>query len=108
MWHRIAGLLGGRTIAEWQQAMTHAEFVDWCAYYGIEPWGGDAENWRAGVISATVANYAGRSRKRADAKPSDFMPKSNRRKRRQSAAEIERALREASKQGETSNGDGTG
>lgn len=73
MLFRIASLLGRRVdqiIAE----MSADEFLEWVAFYDLEPWGFQAATWRAGVISSTVANYAGRSRKRADAKPSDFIP----------------------------------
>jgi hypothetical protein len=96
MWHRVAALLGGRTIAELQQVMTHAEFVDWCAYYQIEPWGYEMDNWRMGVQAATTANAAGRKR---PLKPADFMPKA-RNKRQQSAADIERSLLRVAKKGE--------
>ena len=102
MWHRVAALLGGRSIVEWQRTMTHSEFVDWCAFYSLEPWGYDAANWRMGMVCATTANAGGRKR---PLKPSDFIPKSGRRSRQQSASEIERTLREAANRGGTSNGD---
>ena len=72
MWHRVAALLGGRAIEEWQRAMSSAEFVHWCAFFALEPWGYPAENWRMGVLAATTANYSGRVKKAL--KPSDFMP----------------------------------
>jgi hypothetical protein len=75
MWHRVAALLG-RTVEELQQAMSSAEFVQWCAFYSLEPWGFDSDNWRMGVIGATVANYSGRVKKAV--KPSDFFPKAPR------------------------------
>lgn len=73
MWHRVAALLGGRTVEEWKNAMSSAEFVDWCAFYSLEPWGYDVGNWRMGVLGATVANYSGNVKKAL--KPSDFIPK---------------------------------
>lgn len=33
MWHVLALALGGRTIAEWQRAMSEDEFDAWCEYY---------------------------------------------------------------------------
>ena len=75
MWHRVAALLGGRTIAEWQELMPAAEFVDWCAFYQIEPWGYHADNWRMGMACATAANVAGRKK---PLKPSDFYPRAPR------------------------------
>jgi hypothetical protein len=89
MWHRVAALLGGRTITEWQQAMTHAEFVDWCAFYSLEPWGYEIDNWRTGVQAATVANAAGRKKPR---KPSDFYPRPATEKRAKPAADIRRVI----------------
>jgi hypothetical protein len=71
MWHRVAALLG-RTVAELQHCMSSAEFMHWCAFYSLEPWGYDPDNWRTGVVAATVANAAGRKK---PLKPSDFMPR---------------------------------
>lgn len=91
MLFRVAALLGmtvGRLLAE----MSSDEFTEWAAFYDIEPWGFPADAWRTGVVASTVANYSGRTRKRPDAKPSDFVPKRNRRKRRQSAAEMQQVL----------------
>lgn len=72
MWLRVAALLGGRTVEEWQARMTFDEFRDWCAFYSMEPWGYEIANWRTGVAAATVANFSGRAKKRLN--PSDFMP----------------------------------
>jgi hypothetical protein len=71
MWHRVAALLG-RTVEELQHQITSAEFEDWCAFYALEPWGWEAQNWRMGVVASTVANYSGNIKK--PVKPSDFMP----------------------------------
>ena len=73
MWHRVAALLGGRSVEEWKRAMSSAEFVEWCAFYAIEPWGFEAENWRMGLQAAVTANYSGRVKK--PLKVSDFLPK---------------------------------
>ena len=76
MWHRVAALLGC-TVAEAQQRLSSAEFVDWCAFYAIEPWGYEADTWRMAVIASTQANYSGRVKK--PLKPSDFMPRPRKR-----------------------------
>lgn len=47
---------------------------DWATYYGEEPWGHDAQNNRAALIAATVANFAGKVSKK-QFKPSDFLPR---------------------------------
>ena len=46
------------------------------AFYRLEPWGADAEDWRAGMIAATIAN-ANRDpkRRRKPYEPQDFMPR---------------------------------
>ncbi|MCX7177198.1 MAG: DUF4035 domain-containing protein, partial [Proteobacteria bacterium] len=46
------------------------------AFYDAEPWGELREDFRAGQICSTVANYAGkvRSDQMPAANPADFMP----------------------------------
>ena len=90
---RIAALLG-RTVEELHQTMTSVEFTDWCAFYSLEPWGFDSDNWRMGVIGATVANYSGRVKKAV--KPSDFFPKAP---RKLSPKEARQLLKEQAKNG---------
>jgi hypothetical protein len=93
MWHRVAALLG-RTVAEVQSAMSSAEFIDWCAFYQLEPWGYEMANWRMGVLGSTVANYSGRLKK--PVKPADFMPK---KARKLSPEESRRRLQRMRKNG---------
>lgn len=81
MLFRIAALLG-RSVAQLMGELSADEFREWAAYYDIEPWGFPADAWCAGTVSATVANYAGRSRKRPDAKATDWVPKRRQGKRR--------------------------
>ncbi len=50
------------------------ELVEWMAYDRIEPFGYHMENFRMGVVSATVANVAPRGRGSRALKPSDFYP----------------------------------
>jgi hypothetical protein len=71
MWHRVAALLGA-TVEELQGRISSAEFVRWCAFYAVEPWGCEVEHWRMGVVASTVANAAGRKK---PLKPSDFIPR---------------------------------
>lgn len=56
-------------------SMTSRQLAEWQAYFGIEPWGEDRADLRAGIVASTVANFAGKSLK-DDAKvtPADFMP----------------------------------
>lgn len=85
MWHRVAALLGGRTVEELRAAMSSAEFVNWCALYQIEPWGYEMDNWRAALVSMTVANFSGSVKK--PLKIADFLP-GTKRKRKMSPAEL--------------------
>lgn len=56
--------------------MSSAEFTEWAAFYGLEPWGWEADNWRAGMIASVVANTVRDSKKRRKPfQPADFMPK---------------------------------
>lgn len=50
------------------------ELIDWMAYAQHEPFGFEVENFRSGVIAATVANVAPRGRGARALKPSDFYP----------------------------------
>jgi hypothetical protein len=84
MWHRVAALLSC-TVPEARERISSAEFVDWCAFYSLEPWGYEADTWRMAVIASTSANYSGRVKK--PLKPSDFIP-SPRKTRRQTPDEM--------------------
>lgn len=53
--------------------MSHAEFIHWMALYEIEPYGEEADYFRAGIVASTIANC----NKSKDAEPFtaiDFMP----------------------------------
>jgi len=52
------------------------QLAEWYAYLQIEPIGQLREDFRAGMICSTVANYAGRQRAEnaGPAQPADFMP----------------------------------
>lgn len=66
----------GRTLGELGAVMSSAEFSLWLALWDEDQWGELRADERAGIVAATVANYAGMQR-RADAgpaMPADFMP----------------------------------
>lgn len=55
------------------EELSSEQFMEWMAYYTIEPFG-EGEAWlRSGIQSAVVAN-AHRSKKHRAFKPSDFIP----------------------------------
>lgn len=72
----LARTLGYRSLSELLDTMDSDEYCLWAAEYERSPWGEFRDDLRGGVLAATVANYAGKSRKQnADpAKPLDFMP----------------------------------
>ena len=49
--------------------MSSKELTGWIAYFELEPFGYEMDNYRTGVIASTVANSAGRKKPLV---PSDF------------------------------------
>lgn len=67
--------LGHRSVAEAQRHISSGEFTEWMAFHALEPFGPDAESWRAGMIAATMANLQRDTKKRPQPfEPDDFMP----------------------------------
>lgn len=87
MWHRIA--LGiGDTIENLKERMSYSEFVDWCIYYRVEPWGFYLDHLHAGIIASTVHNSVP-GRKRGQMKtPDKFMPLFEKAKKQQTKEEL--------------------
>ena len=56
------------------EAMPAQLMDEWQAFFTLEPWGTEREDWRAGVVASTVANVS-RSKKQKAYRPQDFMPK---------------------------------
>lgn len=59
-------------MAELAERMTSEEFTLWAAFYGLEPWGCEIDNWRMGMIAATVVNATPRGPRAKAFKPGDF------------------------------------
>lgn len=56
-------------------SLTSPQLGEWYAYLQLEPIGEQRADFRAGMVCATVANYAGKVRADGDpALPADFMP----------------------------------
>ena len=53
--------------------MPYREFIEWQAYYTLEPWDEVRADWRAGMLASVYANV-NRDPKKKASKPSDFMP----------------------------------
>lgn len=54
--------------------------VQWVAYFGLEPFGEERADLRAGIVSSVVAN-CNRAKGGKAFEPKDFMPKFGKRKR---------------------------
>ena len=71
-WFRLAAHLGC-TVSELQRRMSSREFSEWVAFYGLEPFGFQAEFMGHAQTAATIVNV-----NRGKGKPvkvQDFMPK---------------------------------
>lgn len=62
------------TVRELENRMSARELSEWMAYYAIEPFGEQREDYRAGLLAATVANCAGAGKKGKALQPTDFIP----------------------------------
>lgn len=64
------------SVGELLRRMSSRELTEWMAFFSLEPWGTEVEDWRAGLIASTVANsYRDPKRRRKPYEPSDFMPR---------------------------------
>ena len=72
MWFRLAALWNC-TRPEAMARCDSMEFAEWCAFYMLDPWGGERGDLQAGIIASTIAQVNAAKGKRF--KPSDFMPK---------------------------------
>lgn len=59
-------------VCQAKRLCTAREFAQWIAYHGMEPWGEERADLRAGIIAATIANVNRGGGKAAS--PHDFMP----------------------------------
>lgn len=73
LWHRIA-YDWHVTVDEAQSRITSAQFTEIAAYLRKEPRGYHMDNWRAGMVAATIANVTPRKKGSRPLKPQDFYP----------------------------------
>lgn len=61
----LAQDLGGKTVEEWQNIMSSKEFAEWCVYYKHCPPESRRADYRAALVSSTIANAmsSGKGRK---------------------------------------------
>lgn len=67
------------TVAELLSRVSSAELTEWMAFYRLEPWGSEADDWRAGMVASVVANVNRDTKQHRRAyQPADFMPRRGR------------------------------
>ena len=66
----------GMTVEELGWRLSAKECAEWMAFFMLEPWGTEVEDWRAALITSAVANgYRDPKKRRKPYEPSDFMPR---------------------------------
>lgn len=66
----------GMTVGELLQRISSRELSEWMAFFSLEPWGCEVEDWRFGMLASVVANANRDAKKRRQPyEPQDFMPK---------------------------------
>lgn len=85
----------GCTIRELEARMSSREFSEWIAYSGIEPWGEDRADLRAGILASLTANI-NRGKGAKPFRPSDFMPYRNHDKKAEEVEDLKSFLRRKS------------
>src|SRR5690554_3321002 len=64
------------TVKEMLTRMDSRELTEWAAFFALEPWGTETEDWRAGLVSASIANANRDPRDTPQPyQPRDFMPR---------------------------------
>lgn len=90
-WFKLARELG-MSVRRAQREIDSREFAEWIAYDGIEPFGEDRGDLRAGIIAATIAN-ANRGKNSSPFHPKDFMPDFERKHKQQTDEEMQAFMR---------------
>jgi hypothetical protein len=90
--HRLALALG--CFVHDIDRLPSSALTDWIAYYSLEPFGQERENFHAAIVASTVANASG-SKKRF--KPDDFMIKDPEQQKRKRFAKFKEGLRSLAK-----------
>ena len=62
----------GRTVSELEQSLSSSEFTEWSAYYSLEPFGAERDNWNIAQLCALFWN-ANRGKKGKARGVIDFM-----------------------------------
>lgn len=60
-------------MARAQEEISSREFVEWRAFFSLEPFGSQVEDLRNGVLAALMVNLWGKKEGEESAKPDDFL-----------------------------------
>ena len=62
------------TVRELLERIDSRELSEWTAFFEIEPWGTEVDDWRAGLVASTIANVNRDPKKQKKPfQPKDFM-----------------------------------
>ena len=89
---RLAAHLG-MLVSDIDARMSSRELTEWMIYYGMEPFGPAREDYRAALVSSTIANCHGNK-----LKPQDFIKPYERPKRDDTTSDPAKFNREQEKQ----------
>lgn len=65
----------GMTVEELGQRMSSRELSEWMAFFSLEPWGCEVEDWRFAMLASVIANVNRDPKKhRKPFEPRDFLP----------------------------------
>lgn len=74
MLYRLALALGEFDVESLAERMSWKQFVGWCQYYALEPWGPLERHRAAGVVASAVVNTQRARRTDRVWSPADFFP----------------------------------
>lgn len=82
------------TVRELLARIDSRELSEWGAYYRLEPWGTEVDDYRSGVVASTIANVnRDPKQRRQPFVPEDFVPKREQpKKEEQSPDDIRRIV----------------
>ncbi len=82
------------TVRELLAKIDSRELSEWAAYYRLEPWGTEVDDYRSGVVASTIANVnRDPKQRRQPFAPEDFVPKREQpKKEEQSPDDIRRIV----------------
>jgi len=64
------------TVGELLARISSRELSEWMAFFSLEPWGTEVEDWRFGMLASVFANANRDPKKRKRPyEPEDFMPR---------------------------------